>query len=87
MFRGLIFNKVVHVANVKPADMMERLMRAYQMEPGYGKDAIVNAVTRAAHSEAWNSYEDTENLEATGGALLFQNVWNVTIPEGTSLAY
>jgi hypothetical protein len=87
VFRGLVFNKVVHVSGVKPEDMFERLMRAYQAEPGYGKDAIVNAVTRAAHTEEWNRWTDVEDMERTGGALLFQPVWNIKIPEGTELAY
>jgi hypothetical protein len=87
VFRGLVFNKVVHVSGVKPEDMFERLMRAYQAEPGYGKDAIVNAVTRAAHTEEWSRWTDVEDMERTGGALLFQPVWNIKIPEGTELSY
>lgn len=82
VMRGLVFNKVVHVSGVKPDDMFERLMRAYQAEPGYGKTAIVNAVTRAAHSETWGSWSDVEDLERKGGELLFAKVWNVAIPEG-----
>jgi len=81
VFRGLVYNKVVHVPGIKPEEMMERLQRAYQAEPGYGKTAIVNAVTRAAHKEVWGSYEDVEDMERTGGALLFQPVWNLAIPE------
>lgn len=81
VFRGLVFNKVVHVPGVKPEEMMERLMRAYHAEPGYGKTAIVNAVTRAAHTETWGSWTDVEDMERTGGALLFQPVWNIQIPE------
>jgi hypothetical protein len=81
VMRGLVFNKVVHVSGVRPDDMFERLMRAYQAEPGYGKTAIVNAVTRAAHSETWGSWADVEDLERKGGELLFAKVWNVAIPE------
>ena len=80
VFRGLVYNKVVHVPGIKPEEMMERLQRAYQAEPGYGKDAIVNAVTRAAHAETWGSWTDVEDMERTGGALLFQPVWNLAIP-------
>jgi hypothetical protein len=80
VFRGLVFNKVVHVPGVKPEEMMERLNRAYQAEPGYGKTAIVNAVTRAAHAETWGSWTDVEDLERKGGELLFQPVWNIAIP-------
>jgi hypothetical protein len=82
VMRGLVYNKVVHVGGVKPDEMFERLMRAYQAEPGYGKTAIVNAVTRAAHSETWGSWADVEDLERKGGELLFAKAWNVAIPEG-----
>jgi hypothetical protein len=81
VMRGLVFNKVVHVSGVKSDEMFERLMRAYQAEPGYGKTAIVNAVTRAAHSETWGSWSDVEDLERKGGELLFAKVWNVAIPD------
>ena len=81
VMRGLVFNKVVHVAGVRPEEMFERLMRAYQQEPGYGKTAVVNAVTRCAHEESWTRWTDTEDLERVGGALLFAKVWNVAIPE------
>ena len=81
VMRGLVFNKVVHVSGVKPAEMFDRLMRAYQAEPGYGKTAIVNAVTRCAHTESWSRWTDVEDLERTGGALLFQPVWNLAISD------
>lgn len=81
VLRGLVHNKVVHVSGVKPDEMFERLMRAYQAEPGYGKDAIVNAVTRCAHSETWSRWTDVEDLERKGGELLFAKVWNVAISD------
>lgn len=81
VMRGLVYNKVVHISGVKPNDMFDRLMRAYQAEPGYGKTAIVNAVTRAAHTEEWARWTDVEDLERKGGELLFAKVWNVAIPE------
>ena len=81
VLRGLVFNKVVHVSGVKPDEMYDRLLRAYQAEPGYGKTAIVNAVTRCAHSETWSRWTDTEDLERKGGELLFAKVWNVAISD------
>lgn len=81
VLRGLVYNKVVHVSGVKPEEMFERLNRAYQAEPGYGRDAIVNAVTRCAHSETWSRWTDVEDLERKGGELLFAKAWNVAIPE------
>lgn len=85
VFRGLVFNKVVHVPNVKPKAMMERLRRAWQMEPGYTKTAVVNAVTRAAHENPWARWTDVEDLETKGGELLYQPVWNVVIPEDVNV--
>lgn len=81
VFRGLIFNKVVHIPGCRPEEMFERLNRAWQMEPGYSKTAVVNAVTRAAHENPWGKWTDVEDLERTGGELLFANVWNVEVPE------
>jgi hypothetical protein len=81
VLRGLVHNKVVHVSGVKPDEMFERLMRAYQAEPGYGKDAIVNAVTRCAHTETWGRWTDVEDLERKGGELLFAKAWNVAISD------
>lgn len=81
VLRGLVHNKVVHVSGVKPDEMFDRLLRAYQAEPGYGRDAIVNAVTRCAHSETWSRWTDVEDLERKGGELLFAKVWNVAISD------
>jgi hypothetical protein len=81
VFRGLVHNKVVHVSGIRPEDMYERLMRAYQAEPGYGKTAIVNAVTRCAHTDSWSRWTDVEDLERKGGELLFAKVWNVAISD------
>ena len=81
VFRGLVYNKVVHAAHVGPEEMFNRLMRAWQIEPGYDKTAIVNAVTRSAHENPWAKWTDVEDLERTGGELLFAKVWDVGIPE------
>jgi hypothetical protein len=86
IFRGLVFNKEIHVAGVRPKAMMERLNRAWEAEPGYDKTSIVNAVTRAAHSETWRKWTDVEDLEAKGGALLFQKDWNIVIPDKVDIA-
>lgn len=86
VFRGLIFNKVVHVPGVKPAVMMQRLMTAWAAEQGIDKTAIVNAVTRAAHSNVWKRWTIVEELETLGGKLLFAPSWNVSIPEKVDLA-
>ena len=69
-FRALVQARVVHVPGVKPEAMIERLTRAYAAEPdNLTRAGIVNAITRAAHSDPW-SYGATEDLEATAGQLI-----------------
>ncbi len=79
ILRALAFNKVVHVSGVKKTEMYQRLRRAWEKEPGYSRTAFVNAVTRAAHEEPWKRWTDEEDLERTGGRLLYAKVWNVDI--------
>jgi len=44
----------------------------WDVEPGYSKTAIVNAVTRAAHTEEWRSWTTSEDLERAAGELLYR---------------
>ena len=81
IFEGLVANGLVHVAGVSDEEMVTRLHTAWAAEGGYSKAAIVNAVSRAAHTFSWNGYETTEDLEATAGSLLFQKVWNIEMPK------
>ncbi len=66
-------------------EMVERLQRAWDVEPGYSKTAIVNAVTRAANTEEWRSWSTSEDLERAAGELLYAKVWNVQMPDGPQL--
>jgi hypothetical protein len=70
----------VYVPRIAADDMVERLQRAWDVELGYSKTAIVNAVTRAAHTEEWRSWTTSEDLERTAGELLYARVWNVQRP-------
>ncbi len=79
ILRALAYNKVVHVSGVKKEEMYKRLRRAWEKEPGHSRTAFVNAVTRAAHEEPWKRWTDEEDLERTGGRLLYAKVWNVDI--------
>jgi len=81
VFRRLVANKVLHVPNVAPERMMQRLLDAYQKEPGSDKTAIVNAVTRAAHESEWPSWEAVSDLERVGGQLLFAPVWDLQVDD------
>ena len=86
VFRGLVFNKVAFVPGVTPADMHARLVKAWQAEPGHDKTSIVNAITRAAHTEVWKRWTIVEELETLGGKMLFAKNWNVSIPEKVDLS-
>jgi hypothetical protein len=81
IFRALVANRAVYVPGIAADDMVERLQRAWDFEPGYSKSAIVNAVTRAAHTEEWRSWTTSEDLERAAGELLYARVWNVQRPE------
>jgi Domain of unknown function (DUF932) len=85
IFRALVATRAVHVAGFGPDEMVDRLQRAWDVEPGYSKTAIVNAVTRAAHTEEWRSWTTTEDLERTAGELLYARVWNVGLPAGADV--
>ena len=81
VFRGLVASKSVWIANVKPEEMVERLKRAWDLDPGYSKRAIINAVTRAAHENTWPSQWATDELEAQAGQLVYAKVWNVQLAD------
>jgi len=93
LMRGLVFNKVVQAPGCNQAEMFKRLMDAYEAEVSiapeqrYSRSIVVNAVTRAAHANTWSKWEAVEELETTGGQLLYQPVWKVAIPEDATLAY
>lgn len=78
LFERLVRNRVVTVPGVKPEDTIERLHRAWLMEPGYSKADFVNAITRAAHESPWERYSATEELEEQAGQLLYAKVWDVS---------
>jgi hypothetical protein len=84
VIRGLVLNGAVKAPGVKSEDMITRLRRAWEKEPGYSKTAFLNAITRCAHSEEWRSWEDAEELESTAGELLYQPVWNLDVSEKTA---
>ena len=82
VFRGLVYNKVVVVPGVSPKDLVSRLRDAFNAEPGYTKDSVINAITRAAHTGEWSHpWNQTEELERQAGRLLFAKRWNVDVPD------
>jgi hypothetical protein len=81
LFSRLVANRVVFVPGVKPDDMVQKLVRAFDREPNRTKAGILNAVTRAAHEEPWKVWTTEEDLERAAGEMLFAKVWNVQLPE------
>lgn len=81
VIKGLVLNGAVKAPGIKSDVMIDRLTRAWRMEPGYSKTAFLNAITRAAHEETWTSWADAEDLEAQAGALLYQPVWNLDLSD------
>ncbi len=71
VFNYLVDEGLVSVPGVSDSEMVSRLHRAWQQEPGYSRADILNAVTRAAHSECWGGAFDGAQLEAQAGQLLY----------------
>lgn len=80
VFQGLVANRVVHVPGVRPEEMVQRLMKAWNKEPGRYKTAFLNAITRCAHEESWDSPWITDDLESAAGEMLMATVWRCTPP-------
>lgn len=74
VFGQLVEQGLVDVSGVSDEELTARLVRAWQQEPGYSKADLWNAITRAAHTEAWRSPWQTAELEEQAGELLYQRV-------------
>lgn len=82
IFKRLVANKVVWVANLRAEELTDRLMGAYATEPGISKASFINAITKSAHSYSWEKGAETsEALEETAGQLLFARTWDMRTPE------
>lgn len=79
VFNGLVLNKLVWTPGMRPEDQVNRLMSAWNEEPGYSKSAFINAITRMAHTAEHRSWETVEELESTAGELLFAKQWNLDV--------
>ena len=79
-FKRLIAHGYVSVPHVKKADLLSKLMGAFEEEPGSSSASIHNAITRLAHEGAsgWASPWYMDDLEEQAGKLLFQRV--LTLP-------
>ena len=83
VFERLVANKVVWVANYTPEEQVDRFMDCYNIEPGWGADKYINAITRAAHHHGWKNMDTAAELEQAAGSLLFTKVWNLDAPPAT----
>jgi hypothetical protein len=70
IFGELVRQGLVSVPGVDDDDMVTRLVRAWQAEPGSTRADVVNAITRAAHAEPWSSPWTSGVLEEQAGRLL-----------------
>jgi hypothetical protein len=73
-FDTLIKRGHLKVAGVKTDELKARLVKAWQAEPGYSKRHIVNAMTRAAHTNRWVNPWASQDIETQAGELLYQTV-------------
>lgn len=85
-FTGLVLNKVVTVPGVRPDDLVNKLMTAWNDEPETSKAGIINAITKMAHTETWSSWEIQEELEEKAGELLFAKQLDVVYKGKETLA-
>lgn len=74
VFSELVRQRLVWAVNDKPDELVNRLCLAWRLQPGYSKAHIVNAITRAAHTNPWTNPWSTETLEEQAGELLYNKV-------------
>lgn len=72
VFEGLVGAGLIKGLPGRGPAQVEALLRAWNKEPGHSRADVVNAITRAAHEEAWwtNPFE-SEEVEAEAGKLLY----------------
>lgn len=75
LFQLLVDRKYVVAPGIEPATMVSRLMSAWATEPGYTKAAVLNAVTRAAHTNTWSSPWVAEDISEQAGQMLYNYVY------------
>jgi hypothetical protein len=74
IFVALVAGGYVRLPGVSREDLADRLCAAWRAEPGYSRAAIVNAVTRAAHTQSWRSPWAQDELEEQAGRILYNRV-------------
>ena len=73
-FGSLIKAGFIKIPGIKADEMKAKLVRAWEVEPSNSKRGIINAMTRAAHSNPWVNPWARQELEAQAGELLYVSV-------------
>lgn len=73
-FEILVNRGLVQAEGVTKQELTNRLYKAWQKEPGYSRNALVNAITRAAHENPWRSPWVEDSLQQQAGQLLYAKV-------------
>jgi hypothetical protein len=74
VFGELVRQGLVQVPGCGREDLIARLVRAWEKEPGYTKADLVNAISRAAHEEPWSNPWARSSLEEQAGQYLYNYV-------------
>lgn len=72
-FAGLLGAGLIELPGRDPEAKLQKLMVAWQKEPGYSRADMINAVTRAVHEGTWwnNPVDGSEEVEEQAGKLLY----------------
>ena len=70
-FTMLVEKGFVKVAGVERKDLVGRLVKAWEFDRGASRANVINAVTRAAHTNTWKSAWAQEELEVQAGQLVY----------------
>jgi hypothetical protein len=74
VFTELVKQGHIKISGVPKKELVEKLVNAWRVEPGYAKSDIVNAITRAAHTSTWGSPWVGTDLEEQAGKLLYNKL-------------
>lgn len=74
IFAELVKADLVRVPGCDRDELVSRLVTAWNLEPGWTRADLVNAITRAAHTNAWADPWATTHLEKQAGELMTAHV-------------
>jgi hypothetical protein len=74
VFTELVKGGLVQIPGCSRGDLVERLVCAWEREPGWTQADLVNAISRAAHEEPWTNPWARSALEEQAGQYLYNYV-------------